>query len=87
MYAAIAFIPIVFTVIVMAGFNWPANAGTSGGMADYSNFELCDMEDADTGCCSVYNFRIPECNRHIGSYFRCDSDYEYAETIRCHGGY
>ena len=24
MYAAIAFIPIVFTVIVMAGFNWPA---------------------------------------------------------------
>ena len=24
MYAAIAFIPIIFTVIVMAGFNWPA---------------------------------------------------------------
>ena len=24
MYAIIAFIPIIFTVIVMAGFNWPA---------------------------------------------------------------
>lgn len=24
MYALIAFIPIIFTVIVMAGFNWPA---------------------------------------------------------------
>ena len=40
MYAIIAFIPIIVTVIVMAGFNWPAKIALPIGMAAHSNWSV-----------------------------------------------
>ena len=54
MFAIIAFIPIIVTIIVMAGFNWPAS-----GVAHYSRCMLLRMADGLHYNCSAHCIRIP----------------------------
>ena len=59
MFAIIAFIPIIVTIIVMAGFNWPAKIALPAGVAHYSRCMLLRMADGFYYNCSTRRIRIP----------------------------
>ena len=58
MFAIIAFIPIIVTIIVMAGFNACKNRSASG-VAHYSRCMLLRMADGFYYNCSTHRIRIP----------------------------
>ena len=53
MFAIIAFIPIIVTIIVMAGFNWPAK------IALPLAWLILRMADGFYYNCSTHRIRIP----------------------------
>ena len=79
MYAIIAFIPIIVTVIVMAGLNWPAKRAL-----DHFHHLRDRMEDAFHHSLSAYHKRhayFPGYDlRHPG----CHPHHEHHEAVRRH---
>ena len=71
MFAIIAFIPIIVTIIVMAGFNWPAKIALP--LAWLITAVVC-----------FFGWQMDFINRH---YFRCNFNHEHVETFRGYGCY
>lgn len=58
MFAIIAFIPIIVTIIVMAGFNWPAKIALPLAWL-INRCMLLRMADGFYYNCSTHRIRIP----------------------------
>ena len=51
MYAILAFIPIIVTVVLMVAFNWPAKSAAVS--VDFSRHHRCCCMEDEHWCCRI----------------------------------